>query len=530
MFVHPPTTEAWRRGSLTAAASAGIAGTIYVATMYPGLVGIGDTPKLQFVGSVLGTPHSPGYPLYIMLSWVFAQIPIGTLAYRINLLSVVCGAVAAGLLALVLRELGCRALTAIAGALAISLGSLYWSQSILAEVYALNAVLFAGVLLFLLRWSRTRARRDLYCAIAFFGAGLAHHLTLAMTAPALLLFALAVDRRIVTSRVIIVTALACALGLSCYTFIWIRTSASASFLEARAQSVQELVDIISGKQFHRALFDFSMPVVFRTRVPLVASWIGAELRWPGLLLIAVALAGFWRERRAELGLLLGAAAIVTFFALNYNVFDVQVFLLIPMMALGLVAALGLEVIARRFDAIGAPASFAIAALLLPALQYRANIQQNNQRRHTFEMRYFEALFDRLPQRSAIVAESYPINNMVLYELIGEQRGRGRRVELIRADPSTIQRYLDDAFTVFAFSEARNELEFDGVSFQPVDLALPVPRSWRHVADTEAPELALGLSVATSGRDAATSGDDAPVPPEPFTGALWHQPAPRPRAP
>lgn len=523
MPVDQPTTGASRRSWPVAAASGGITAAIYIATMYPGLVGIGDTPKLQFVGSVLGTPHSPGYPLYVMLSWFFAQIPIGTLAYRINLFSVVCGAVAASLLTLVLRELGCRAFTAIAGALAISLGALYWSQAILAEVYALNAVLFAGVLLFLFRWSRTRAHRDLYCAIAFFGAGLAHHLTLAMTAPALLLFALAVDHRVVRPRIAVAAVLACALGLSCYGFIWLRTSESASFLEARAQSVHDLVNIVSGKQFHRALFDFSLREVVRTRVPLVADWIGAELRWPGLLLVVVGIAGFWRERRAEIGLLLGAAAIVTFFALNYNVFDVQVFLLIPMMALGLIAALGLEVIARRLDVAGAPASLALAALLLPAAQYRANIHHNNQRRHTFEMRYFEALFDRLPQRSAIVAESYPINNMVLYELIGEQRGRGRRVELIRADAATIQQYLDNAFTVFAFSEARASLEFDGVSFEPVDLGLPEPLSHKHVADTEAPELAFGLSVATGRRDASTFADDAPVPPEPFTGALWRPP-------
>jgi len=498
--------------------------------MYPGLVGIGDTPKLQFVGSVLGTPHSPGYPLYIVLSWVFAQIPVGTLAYRINLFSVVCGACAAGLLALVLRELGCRSLIAVAGALAISFGSLYWSQSILAEVYALNALLFCAVLLFLVRWSRSRASRDLYWAIGFFGIGLAHHLTLAMTAPALFLFALAADRRVVTPRVVLVAVLACAVGLSCYGFIWLRTSESASFLEARAQSVHDLVNIVSGKQFHRALFDFSPAELVKTRVPLVAGWIGSELRWPGLVLVVVALVGLWRRGRAQVGLLLGAAAIVIFFALNYNVFDVQVFLLLPMIALGLIAGLGLEVIARRLDGVGAPASVAIAALLVPAVQYRANIQQNNQRRHTFEMRYFEALFDRLPAKTAIVAESYPINNMVLYELIGERRGRERRVELIRADAETIQQYLDNAFTVFAFSEARASLEFDGVQFEPVDLGLPVPLSWRHVADTESPELALGLCVATDRRDASGVADDAPVPPEPFTGALWRPPTHGPRSP
>jgi hypothetical protein len=49
-----------RRDFLVACASAVVSGAIFAATMFPGLVGIGDTPKLQFGGPVRGTPHSPG--------------------------------------------------------------------------------------------------------------------------------------------------------------------------------------------------------------------------------------------------------------------------------------------------------------------------------------------------------------------------------------------------------------------------------------------------------------------------------------
>ena len=70
-----------------------VAGGVYLATMFPGLAAIGDTPKFQFVGAVLGTPHPPGYPVYMLLLWAFAQLPFGTLAYRANLLSVVFGAI-----------------------------------------------------------------------------------------------------------------------------------------------------------------------------------------------------------------------------------------------------------------------------------------------------------------------------------------------------------------------------------------------------------------------------------------------------
>ena len=117
-----------------AALVAFVAGGVYVATMFPGLAAIGDTPKFQFVGAVLGTPHPPGYPIYMLLLWAFAQLPIGTLAYRANLLSVVFGAISVALFYLVARQLGCRRSIAAAGALAIGFGRVFWSQALLAEV------------------------------------------------------------------------------------------------------------------------------------------------------------------------------------------------------------------------------------------------------------------------------------------------------------------------------------------------------------------------------------------------------------
>ena len=86
---------------------------VYIATMFPGLAAIGDTPKFQFVGAVLGIPHSPGYPLYVLLSWVFSKIPIATIAFRANLMSAVFGSAAVALAAATLLELGCAPMVAV---------------------------------------------------------------------------------------------------------------------------------------------------------------------------------------------------------------------------------------------------------------------------------------------------------------------------------------------------------------------------------------------------------------------------------
>jgi hypothetical protein len=507
-----------RRDLVTACVAAAIAGAVFGATMFPGLVGIGDTPKLQFVGFVLGTPHSPGYPLYVMVSWLFAQLPVGTLAFRINLFSVVCGAVATGLFTLILRELGCGIVVSVAAALAVAFGRLFWSQAILAEVYMLNALLFGGVVLFLLRWSRTRSQRDLTIALGFFGAGLAHHLTLAMTAPALLGFALMVDRRVITWRTFLTATVACGAGLALYGFLWIRTATGAAFLESQASSLGDLIAIISARQFHRELFRFTPYELLTSRLPLVSSWIEAELRWPGLALAALSVTVLARRRSPYLLLIGGCFAIVWAFALNYNVYDVQVFLIIPLIALGLLAGVGAEFVVASLRQIQPREAVSLLALLIPLAQFQANLRTNNQREHTYETRFFDALFEALPNRVAIVSENYPINHMVLYKTIGERAAHGRRIEVIGADADTIRRYVADGFTVFAFVQGQKKVQFDGITFRVADLQLPNPAPIRHMYDSEASVLAYGVSVVVTAAPPERSTDESYTAAEPISRA------------
>src|SRR5262249_35945542 len=151
---------------------------------------------------------------------------------------------------------------------------------------------------------------------------------------------LAVDRRVVTWRTAAVACLACGAGLAAYAFVWIRTVQTAPFLEVRAHSIGDLAAIVSGRQFQRMLFHFTPSELFEQRLPLIGRWLARELRWPGLVLAGVA--ALAPRLRRDVGLLVGCAACVTLFAVNYDVFDLQVFLLIPMIALGLTAALGME--------------------------------------------------------------------------------------------------------------------------------------------------------------------------------------------
>src|SRR5215212_10615094 len=79
---------------------------LYVRTLAPALL-LGDGAEFQILAATLGIAHPTGYPIYLLLGKLFTWLPIGSIAYRVNLLSASAGALALALLYLIGRTLGC---------------------------------------------------------------------------------------------------------------------------------------------------------------------------------------------------------------------------------------------------------------------------------------------------------------------------------------------------------------------------------------------------------------------------------------
>src|SRR5262245_37708878 len=79
---------------------------VYLLTLQPS-VGLEDSGELCTAAYHLGVPHPPGYPIGTILAWVWCHlIPVGSIAWRVNLMSAVFGAVAVGLAALLVSKTG----------------------------------------------------------------------------------------------------------------------------------------------------------------------------------------------------------------------------------------------------------------------------------------------------------------------------------------------------------------------------------------------------------------------------------------
>ncbi|PWH12814.1 MAG: hypothetical protein DDG58_15010 [Ardenticatenia bacterium] len=181
--------------------------TLYIVTLAPSVVALfDDSLEFQLVTYQLGIAHPTGYPLFTLLGWLFTRLPIGEVAFRVNLMSAFFGAVAVVLVYLTGLQLGApvRGWTthggAVLGALALAISPVFWSQATVAEVYTLHACLMSAVLWVLLRMDtlvassdaspqrvRVQLERSVAALACLFGLGLAHHRTIVLLSPAALL-------------------------------------------------------------------------------------------------------------------------------------------------------------------------------------------------------------------------------------------------------------------------------------------------------------------------------------------------------
>ena len=495
---------------LVAVSAALLSMVVYLMTIYPGLFGLGDAAKFAFVGKILGTPHAPGYPLYVMVSHLFSYIPLGTLAYRMNVLSALLAAVAVALVYFAGRVLGLERPVALATSLALGFGHAFWSKALYAKGYTLNAALVAAGFLLLLTWGQSRERRHLYAAIAIFALSSGNHLIVIALLPALLLFVIAtVPRTALSPRTILITAGMIAAGLSQYLFVLIRTRQNAPYLEARAATLRELLDVMLARRWAHEIGAYDSANLLNARVPLVTGLVTTELTMAGLVLVAVGLFVLVRRRPREAALLLLSAAGVVALTANMSSNEDEGFLLPAFIALWLLAGCGLQwVFALLRDLwtrhgrqhswlVTAGALLLVAAL--PASLLAANFRTNDHHNRTFEIRYFDSLFEMLPDKSALVEDRYILNMMVQYKLLGERAAGSRQIETATPLYESVADKMRQGYRIFAFGDGRVKLETLGYEFEPVQLYdVPLPafldvigRNWT-VALAATPDVAAQL--------------------------------------
>lgn len=160
----------------------------------------GDYAKWAFIGKIWGIPHPTGFPLYIFLNAMMSRLPLGTLIFRVTLISSISVAAAMHMVYRIGRLNGFQPLLALAVAFLTSTGSLVWRQALTTDVYGLHLLIVTASVWTLLRWDQSDDDRWMWAAIWLFLLGMANHPTTIFTLPGLLIFTLVRKPRIYLNR------------------------------------------------------------------------------------------------------------------------------------------------------------------------------------------------------------------------------------------------------------------------------------------------------------------------------------------
>jgi len=271
---------------------------LYLATLAPTITG-GDSGELTAAAVTGGVPHPPGYPVFALLARLFAAMPVGhSIAWRVNLLSAVSTAAAAGLLCATVQRWTASAAAGLLAAGLFGTNPLVWHHATAAEVFGLNAFFGALALFLWLGIERAPTRRRVFGLAFACGLAMGNHHTFVFIGAPVLLRSLWVARRELRGSGMALAVLCGALGLLPYAYLAFASRSAA----AVSWGDQGTFDGLLGHFLRRDYGTFSLG----KENSATGAFVGGSTFWPTLGLM---LGGSLR-RLLGLGPLLAAAAYV----------------------------------------------------------------------------------------------------------------------------------------------------------------------------------------------------------------------------
>jgi len=308
---------------VVAAAVTAVVLVFYGITISP-TVSFWDSGEFIATSYILGIPHPPGTPLYVIVGRLFSLLPFTEAALGVNWFSALGGALAVLFLYLTLvrivrlwrpeRTLENDLVVysgAAAGSLFAAFASTYWTNAIEAEVYAPSGFLMSFGTWLMLKWGEAPGepgRKNLVLLASYILAlGIGLHLGTYLAAFSFLAFMIVINWRILLgARFMGMVITLSALGVLVHLFLPIRSALQPPIDESSPQNFMSFFDFVNRKQYkpmtlfqRQASWAFQFGHFWRYFREQYVGDAPAILRGLASLLPALGLVGLWDHARRE---------------------------------------------------------------------------------------------------------------------------------------------------------------------------------------------------------------------------------------
>jgi len=430
---------------------------VYLRTLLPGVGYMGDTAKFQFIGKVLGIPHAPGYPNYILLNHFFVSVfPFGTLAFRANFLSALYTIIASLFIFKSMRLFNVNHWIAASITLTLCLGKTVWIQSVIAEVYSLNLLYTALVVYLFIKWHLSHQDRYFYLACFFYAISFGNHLIMITLLPGIIYLVWVTDRRaFLDPKKIFSVLLFILLGAGQYYYlIWRSLDPTSTYIELQANNLSELLNVVTGAGSRDDVFRILPFVQYLAKIEKFGFFFAREL----LFLIPMPFIGFFSKKRNSLYWFIAILFLSSlFFSYNYSIDDIWVYLIPCYYFLSIFTALGFERLYDWWVEKQKKPQIVYATVLIPLAFLFINFNRADMSRQNQSQLEVEADLAVIQQNAIIINPDYDNYEYFKYYLLGEDYEKKRNIHLMSEYEA--QNYLADPenpYKVYAISQEEAE--------------------------------------------------------------------------
>jgi hypothetical protein len=344
----------------------------YLMTLRPtvGWIDCGEVTVGSYLLSVL---HPTGYPLYTLIGYIFAHIPIGRVAIRMNALSALASAFAAMFCCLVVVRLTRSQVAGIVTAALYAFSYTVWVNSVEASSYALTA-LYVALTIYLM--VRLRDLPNLLIVPCVLGLALTNHMSFMSTFAGAVLYLLLVYRsQVLRPRILASLVMVFLLPLTAYAYLLIRSQAHPLFNWGNAHNLERFFWHVTGKQYQVWMFSSTFPQLMHN-LGKALSRLAQELYFVFIPILLWGARQLMRKSRELFWMLATVLVLNILYAINYSIPNIESYYLPFLIAAFIFSGIGLADLMRRLKRVPRYVFLALVILPFAVNLHRAGAQGN----------------------------------------------------------------------------------------------------------------------------------------------------------
>jgi hypothetical protein len=392
---------------------------VYLYSLCPSVYLI-DSGELATVSCTLGVAHPTGYPLYTLVSYLFAHLP-GDSVRNLNFLSALFSIAAAAILFITARRITEDRCIPVAVTSLFAFAPTIWRTSITNEVYPLTG-LFAVLAIYLLY--RFNSERIIYLTMYVLGLALTNHIIFFALALPIIVYILVVYRP--SFRIILIGILFFVFGLTLYYYIIARTLGGAEIAWGNAYNLQRLIWHVTGKQYQVWMFTLSPSEVFMNLLKGL-HFLARDFLYVLTIPAIIGFCALYRADKKKFWLLFSILILNLAYTINYSIPDIESYYIPSLVVLVVTFAYGLKVFKRVLK----PAVILPLACVIPMINYSACTLRAN----TFGIDFGRAHAEQLPDSSLLITTHWDVYSPLMYL----RHIKDWRSDLVMIDKSLLRR-------------------------------------------------------------------------------------------